>query len=156
MLKCKAFIPRNILKIVSIVLTIASLFLNPDLALAQSQQTVSNIELGQDIYLKNCSSCHIPIAAEVLPIETWRALLSNPQQHYGQSLPKMVGLTQYLMWQYLSANSRSLLKDEPLPMYVANSRYFKALHPQVELPKPANIQTCTSCHPNASKLDYRF
>lgn len=156
MLRYEASISRNIFKIVLIVVTVASLFINSDLALAQSQQTGNNIEVGQEIYLKNCSSCHIPIAGEVLPTETWRALLSNPQQHYGESLPKMVGLTQYLMWQYLSTHSRSLLKDEPLPMYIANSRYFKALHPQVELPKPANIQTCASCHPNANKLDYRL
>jgi Dihaem cytochrome c len=156
MLRYEASISRNLFEIVLILVAIASLFLNPDLALAQSQPTGSNIEIGQEIYLKNCSSCHLPIAAEVLPTETWRALLSNPQQHYGESLPQTVGLTQYLMWQYLSTHSRSLLKDEPLPMYVANSRYFKALHPQVELPKPANIQTCASCHPNASKLDYRF
>jgi mono/diheme cytochrome c family protein len=156
MLRNEAFLSQNIFKIVLILIAIAFLFFNSNPALAQSQQTSSNIELAREMYLKNCSSCHIPIAAEVLPTETWKALLSNPEQHYGESLPKMVGLTQYLIWQYLSNNSRSLLKDEPLPMYVANSRYFKALHPQVELPKPANIQTCASCHPNASKLNYRL
>jgi hypothetical protein len=156
MLRKEASLSQNIFKIVLILIAIAFLFFNSNHALAQSQQTSSNIELGQEMYLKNCSSCHIPIAAEVLPTETWKALLSNPEQHYGESLPKMLGLTQYLIWQYLGNNSRSLLKDEPLPMYVANSRYFKALHPQVKLPKPANIQTCTSCHPNANKLNYRL
>jgi hypothetical protein len=155
-MKIKYFFDRRKwLSILLFVIAIASLFLFSNLALAQPKPTGNNIQLGQEIYLNNCSSCHIPIAAEVLPTETWKALLSNPDKHYGQSLPKMFGLNQYLMWQYLSNYSRPLLKDEPMPMYIASSRYFRALHPQVELPKPANSQTCASCHPNLSKLDYR-
>jgi hypothetical protein len=130
-------------------------FFVKNIALAQPQSGSNSIQLGQELYLKNCSGCHLPIAAEVLPTDTWRALLSNPAKHYGESLPKIIGINQYLMWQYLSNYSRPLLKDEPLPMYVANSRYFKALHPQVNLPKPANLETCASCHPNFNKLDYR-
>lgn len=149
------FMRQKWLRVCFIIVAIASIFLSKDLGLAQPHSGGNNIQLGQELYLQNCSSCHIPIAAEVLPTETWRALLSNPQKHYGESIPKIVGINQYLIWQYLSNYSRPLLKDEPLPMYVANSRYFKALHPQVELPKLTNVQSCSSCHPNLTKLDYR-
>jgi Dihaem cytochrome c len=149
------FMHQKWLQACFILVAISCIFLSKDIVLAQPQPGGNNIQLGQELYLQNFSSCHIPIAAEVMPTETWRALLSNPEKHYGESIPKIVGINQYLIWQYLSNYSRPLLKDEPLPMYVANSRYFKALHPQVELPKPTNVQSCSSCHPNLTKLDYR-
>lgn len=122
---------------------------------SQSRSTNANLELGKETYLQNCSSCHIPIPPEVLPTATWKEILENPQQHYGKSLPDFFGLSRQLIWQYLSYSSRDLIKDEVKPSYVSDSRYFKALHPQVELPQPVTNQTCLSCHPGASKLDYR-
>ncbi|MGL5805822.1 MAG: cytochrome C, partial [Xenococcaceae cyanobacterium] len=71
------------LRVCFIIVGIASIFFSKDLALAQPHSGGNNIQLGQELYLQNCSSCHIPIAAEVLPTDTWRALLSNPQKHYG-------------------------------------------------------------------------
>lgn len=113
-----------------------------------------NLELSKQFYLENCSSCHVPIPAEVLPTTSWEKILKNPKDHYGQSLPQINRINIRLIWNYLRENSRSLLVGEKTPQYVTNSRYFKALHPQVDLPKPAGNQTCLSCHPGAQQLDY--
>ncbi|NET54330.1 MAG: hypothetical protein F6K09_38750, partial [Merismopedia sp. SIO2A8] len=42
--------------------------------------------LGQQLYLENCSSCHIALPPEVMPTETWRQLLLDLNQHYGKRL----------------------------------------------------------------------
>ena len=120
-----------------------------------AQNPNDNLNLGKELYLENCSSCHIPIPAEVLPTKSWEKILKNPTNHYGQSLPKLSGINIRLIWQYLRTNSRFLLIGESTPNYVTNSRYFKALHPQVDLPKPATNQTCLGCHPGAKELEYR-
>ena len=120
-----------------------------------AQNPNSNLELSKEIYLDNCSSCHIPIPAEVLPTTSWEEILNNPQNHYGQALPPINRITLRLIWNYLRTDSRLLLAGETTPQYVTNSRYFKALHPQVDLPKPASNKTCIGCHPGAKKLDYR-
>jgi hypothetical protein len=118
-------------------------------------QKVNTYELGKEKYLANCSTCHLPIPAEVLPTETWRKILQKPQQHYGQSLPSIEGLSQKLIWSYLSTFSRPLLPNEAMPFLVEDARFFKALHPAVSLPKPTTAQTCLVCHPKAAQLDYQ-
>ena len=112
-------------------------------------------KIGQQLYLETCASCHVPIPPSVLPTETWRDLLSKPQNHYGINLPEVVSVTQLVIWKYLRTFSRILNVDEPKPKFVAQSRYFKALHPKVELPKPVTHQSCIVCHPNAQQMDYR-
>ncbi len=119
-----------------------------------AQNPNNNLELSKQLYIENCSSCHVPIPAEVLPTTSWEQILNNPQNHYGQTVPQMNRITTRLLWNYLRVNSRLLLAGENTPQYVTNSRYFKALHPQVDLPKPASNQTCLSCHPGAKQLDY--
>ena len=138
------------IKIGLIILVIGIIWLNQiDIALAQ------NNSIGQEIYLENCRSCHVPIPAQVLPTQSWQEILTNPQNHYGQALPTSVKVMSGLIWTYLKEYSRPANSGEVLPQYVTNSRYFKALHPQVELPKPTRHQNCTTCHPSANKLDYR-
>ena len=135
----------------SLIVLIAGIWLlNTNLA-----QTQNNDSLGREIYLENCSSCHVPIPAQVLPTESWQKILNNPQNHYGVALPTSVRVRVGLIWAYLEAASRPTNPEETVPVYVTNSRYLKALHPQVELPSPAKHQSCVTCHPSANKLDYR-
>ena len=110
---------------------------------------------GYELYLETCSSCHIALPPGVLPSESWKKLLEEPDDHYGEQLTELIRITQLLIWEYLSTFSRPLLKDEPLPLYVERSRYFRALHPRVDLPDPTTSKTCLTCHPNASQFDYR-
>ena len=121
----------------------------------QAQTNSNNLSVGQELYLENCSSCHVPIPAQVLPRESWQDILNQTQNHYGQALSPSIKATAGLIWTYLYRYSRPVNPEETIPQYVANSRYLRALHPQVELPKPTTHQTCTVCHPMAAKLDYR-
>jgi len=50
---------------------------------------------------------------------------------------------------------RSQAKEEETPYRVDDSRYFKALHPQVKLPRPVQITSCISCHPSAAQYNFR-
>lgn len=110
---------------------------------------------AQALYVETCSGCHVPLPAEVLPTQTWRRLLEKPDVHYGVSLNDIISVTQLMIWNYLNAYSRPLNIDEPMPLYVAQSRYFKALHPRVELPKPVSHRSCILCHPGAQQYDYQ-
>ncbi|WP_052055347.1 hypothetical protein [Myxosarcina sp. GI1] len=114
----------------------------------------ANAQLAKEVYLDNCSSCHVPIPAEVLPTKTWEQILNNPENHYGASLTLPDRVSTLLIWSYLKNNSRPLITGETAPEYVTNSRYLQALHPQVDLPKPTTHQSCILCHPNATELDY--
>lgn len=112
-------------------------------------------QLGQELYLKNCGSCHIALPPQVMPSETWRQLLLDLDQHYGQKLESIFSPSLLMMWNYLRDFSRPLKEEEAIPYRVKESRYFKALHPRVDFPEPARLTTCVSCHPGASEYDYR-
>ncbi|GAA6621108.1 cytochrome C [Scytonema sp. NUACC26] len=112
-------------------------------------------QLGQELYLENCSTCHIALPPAVFPTQTWKNLLED-SQHYGVQLKPLVDPPRILVWRYLSTFSRSqLLEDEQIPYRVGSSRYFKALHPQVKIPKPVQIGSCVTCHPSASDFNFR-
>ena len=127
-----------------------------------AQGIVANIEpgplpeqyqLGQELYLKRCSSCHIPLPPQIFPAATWRDLLQEPG-HYGQTLPELAGLERQLIWRYLRDYSRNTQEKEKTPYVVLDSRYFKALHPKVQLPNSLTAATCIQCHPKAPQGDF--
>jgi len=115
----------------------------------------TNLETGKQLYLENCASCHIPIPPEVLPTETWKEILENPQNHYGTSVENLVRISQVIIWQYMMTFSRPLRPLENQPSYVNQSRYFYALHPRVKLPDLINTKSCLVCHPGAQQLNYQ-
>jgi Dihaem cytochrome c len=111
-------------------------------------------QLGQQLYLENCSNCHIALPPAVFPTETWKNLLQD-SQHYGVQLKPLVDPPRILVWKYLLTFSRSHLKEEPTPYRFKDSRYFKALHPKVQLPRPLQVGSCVSCHPSATDFNFR-
>lgn len=112
-------------------------------------------QFGQELYLANCNSCHIALSPAVLPTSSWQKLLEDWNQHYGNQLPPIISTDLMLIWEYLKAYSRPLLANEKTPYRVSASRYFKALHPRVTLPRPLTMGTCITCHPGATKYNFR-
>ncbi len=114
-----------------------------------------NYQLGKELYLDNCASCHVPLPPEVLPSETWRRLLQEQQQHFGVQLKPMIGPSLVLMWNYIRAYSRPEKEGKPLPYRISESPYFKALHPRVKFPQTVKPASCVTCHPAAPEFNYR-
>ena len=72
-----------------------------------------------------------------------------------EDLKPIVGITQRLIWDYLSYSSRPLTQTTFVPLLIEQSTYVKVFHPRVNLPTPLGHTTCVSCHPNASRYDYK-
>ncbi|MBF2067455.1 MAG: cytochrome C [Calothrix sp. C42_A2020_038] len=111
-------------------------------------------KLGQELYLENCSTCHIALPPSVFPTQTWRNLIQDTS-HYGVQLKPLIDPPRMLVWRYLATFSRPILQDEQIPYRLGSSRYFKALHPQVKLPNPVQASSCVTCHPSASEYNFR-
>jgi hypothetical protein len=109
---------------------------------------------GQTLYRKTCATCHIALPPAVLPSQTWSELIQDPA-HYGAELPRLNGFDLRQIDQYLTTYSRSLRADESTPYRLSQARHFRALHPQVKLPKPLSIGSCASCHPKADVFNFR-
>ena len=111
-------------------------------------------KLGQELYLENCSSCHLALPPAVFPTQTWKNLIQD-SQHYGATLKPLVDPPRILVWRYISTFSRPQRQDELTPYRLTNSRFFKALHPKVKLPSPVTMGSCVTCHPGAQKYNFR-
>lgn len=135
---------------------LASLLNQPAIAQSPASDTVLNrYQIGQQTYLENCATCHIAIPPSILPSQTWKKILENPNSHYGIRLKPIVGINQRLIWDYLSYSSRPLRETTFVPLLIEQSNYVKILHPRVNLPTPLGHTTCVTCHPNASRYDYQ-
>ena len=112
-------------------------------------------QLAQELYLENCASCHIGVPPAVLPTETWADLIQDAQ-HYGTQIKPLVDPQRLLVWEYLQTYSRVRSQyEERTPYRIAQSRYFKALHPQVKLPQSIPMASCITCHPGADRYNFR-
>lgn len=111
-------------------------------------------QAGKKLYLENCATCHIGLPPEIMPSETWRQLLQDPQ-HYGADLRPLVSPNLQIVWEYVKTFSRPQSVEEEIPYRIYQSRYFKILHPKVKLPARAGINSCASCHPGAGQYDFR-
>ena len=111
-------------------------------------------ELGQQLYLENCATCHVGVPPAVLPNQTWIDLIQDTQ-HYGIQIPPIFEPGQLIIWQYLEQFSRSLREGEQTPYRIRNSRFFSILHPRVEFNEPVRLSSCVSCHPGAPDFNYR-
>jgi len=111
-------------------------------------------QLGEELYRENCGSCHLALPPAVMPTETWRQLIQDPQ-HYGVVIEPLLDPGRLLVWNYIQVFSRPLIKDETTPYRLRNSRYFKALHPQVEFQERIQLSQCITCHPSAQEFKFR-
>ena len=134
---------------------------NFKLTAATDQKSIGTVDiiprryqLGQELYLENCATCHIGVPPAVLPTQTWRDLIQD-SQHYGKQIKPLIDPERLLVWDYLQTFSRPLTEDEQTPYRIAQSRYFKALHPQIKLPQSVTMASCISCHPGTGEYDFR-
>lgn len=110
--------------------------------------------VGEALYRNTCGTCHVALPPAVLPSATWQELIQSPE-HYGVTITPPSGPNLVLLWAYLSAYSRALPPEETVPYRLARSRYFRALHPRVELPPTLRLDSCQTCHPRAPFYNFR-
>ncbi|MTJ06171.1 cytochrome C [Anabaena sp. UHCC 0204] len=127
---------------------------NPATPIGTVDVVPAQYQLGQQLYLENCSSCHIALPPAVFPTQTWKNLLED-SQHYGAQIQPLGKFQNLLVSRYLFTFSRVQLQEESTPYRLKDSRYFRALHPGVQFPNPVNMGSCVSCHIGAEKYDFR-
>jgi Dihaem cytochrome c len=111
-------------------------------------------QAGQEVYLKNCATCHIAIPPAVLPTQTWQALIAD-EQHYGVVVKPVEEPDRQLLRRYLQTYSRPIDDGESTPYRIGSARYFRALHPGVKLPEKVQLESCVTCHPGVNQFNFR-
>ena len=111
-------------------------------------------QVGETIYQQSCGQCHFAIPPAVFPTQTWEQILRD-SSHYGASI--QVPAEPQLSWmrRYLRFSSRLLNEGESTPYRFQQSRYFKILHPKMDIAKPITFDSCKTCHAKATDFNFR-
>lgn len=133
---------------------------NPSSSITQTTGDVDRVppalQGGQAIYQQRCGTCHLAIPPQLLPSQTWQALLPEPS-HFGVRLPAFDNPDLAAAWNYVSTFSRPMPEDglTPLPFRIARSRFFTVLHPGLKFSEPITPESCIRCHPGVPQLNFR-
>ena len=118
---------------------------------------VSNAKLQAE-----CGSCHVAFPPRLLPAESWRAMMSGLDKHFGSdaSLDAAAAteIGGFLEKNASTKQRRSSTGNEP-PLRITETRWFRSEHRKVENswkdPRVKSLANCAACHTQADSGSFR-
>ncbi len=127
--------------------------------------------VDNQLYLKECGSCHFAFQAGLLPKRSWEKMMRTLDNHFDTDA-SLDSMDQQQILNYLVKNAsdesmnykrsakitRSLYKDEA-PLSVTEVPYFIRKHREIprriiEQKEVKTLSNCTACHTTAEKGVY--
>ena len=127
--------------------------------------------VDNQLYIKECGSCHFAYQPGLLPASSWNKIMSNLENHYNNdasiSSANLQTLTKYLNdnsaeknMQYKRSNKivSSLAKDQ-IPDSISTTPYMIRKHNEIKKslitqPEVKGLFNCIACHKTADKGNY--
>ena len=127
--------------------------------------------VNNQLYVKECGSCHFAYQPGLLPSSSWNKIMSNLENHYNNdasiSPENLKTLTKYLNensaeknMQYKRSNRivSSLGKDQ-VPDSISTTPYIIKKHSEIKKslitqPEVKGLFNCIACHKTADKGNY--
>ncbi len=127
--------------------------------------------VDNQLYVKECGSCHFAYQPGLLPANSWNKIMSNLENHYNNdasiSSANLQTLTKYLNdnsaeknMQYKRSNRivSSLAKDQ-IPDSISTTPYMIKKHSEIKKslitqPEVKGLFNCIACHKTADKGNY--
>jgi len=121
--------------------------------------------LANKLYTEECGSCHMAYPAQLLPAKSWKKMMGELEDHFGESAElddeSRTSIESYLLQSvmYQKGKSRKLLRNlgNRTPLRITQLPYF--VHEHDEIPgryikgndKVGSLSQCNACHQNAEK-----
>jgi hypothetical protein len=120
----------------------------------------------QHFYVEGCGGCHFPYQPGFLPARSWEKIMNGLEDHFGENAELLdeeeVPIRNFLLENAagevnsgLSNKMMSALGDDPAPMRITDTRFFRHRHDEI----PARMVTgnsnvgsfsnCDACHTRA-------
>src|SRR5665647_202364 len=111
-------------------------------------------------WASECSACHIAYPARYLPAESWRAIMSGLDKHFGSNASLDAASAKEIT-AYLEKNAstrKNKVSAKPV-LRITETRWFKSEHREVAArhwknPKVKSRANCGACHTTADKGDF--
>jgi hypothetical protein len=126
---------------------------------------------GGKAYLDECGSCHTAYAPGMLPARSWRKMMAELADHFGEdaslSEPQRMEITQAL--ELLASDGsqatqrmrrvNAAIPANAAPQRISETGYFKFIHDEVrpsiwKRKQIGTLANCIACHPRANDGRY--
>jgi hypothetical protein len=109
-------------------------------------------------YKAECGSCHVPYPPKLLPAQSWRALMTRLERHFGSDASLDAKAREEIS-RYLAANAGRRDLPAGVEPRITETRWFRKEHDEVPaaLWKSAAVKgaaNCAACHTRAEDGDY--
>lgn len=127
-------------------------------ALAQQDAVISSSS-ADTAYKAECSACHIAYPAQMLPAQSWSAIMSGLKSHFGEDASldnAMVADIGAYLADNAGTNIKGAVDAEGKPLLrISELRWFQREHSDevspARLKKAGSWSNCISCHAGADK-----
>jgi hypothetical protein len=115
--------------------------------------------ISDPTYQAECASCHIAYPPWLLPVRSWRTLLSGLNKHFGTDA-SLDPQTAARVTAYLEQNAGRDRTGSSTPVLrITETRWFVHEHDEVPAhtwnnPKVKSAANCTACHVDGDKGNY--
>lgn len=125
--------------------------------------------ISNPIYQEECGACHMAYPPGLLPSASWRRIMNELEDHFGESAELDEQTTQILTG-FLDENaadrsnyrrSRAMMNkiqspDGLAPLRITDLPYFRHEHDEIpqriiKLPEVGSLSQCNACHLNAER-----
>lgn len=121
------------------------------------------------LYIEQCAACHFAYQPELLPSGSWRKILENLDDHFGEALPlEPETADEILVYLESGAADHSSTKRARkimdslggnIPLRVTEVPYLRHKHRKItndvlQRPSIGSLSNCIACHPGAVKGEY--
>ena len=138
----------------------------------QSSKRVAASGMQNDIYQKECGSCHFAYPPGLLPQRSWQKIMDTLHDHFGDNA-ELSPDTHQTIHKFLVANSAEQsamqhskkfiksLNSADVPLRITQLPYFKHEHREIpnrmvgDNPKVKGLSQCDRCHQDANTGAFR-
>lgn len=112
------------------------------------------------VWQTECASCHLAYAPGLLPVESWRKVMSSLDKHFGSDA-SLSDLENKEIATFLLNNASNRWSAPSAPLRITESAWFKVKHDAREIapavwkrPAVKSPANCEACHADAAKADF--
>ena len=111
-------------------------------------------------YKQECGACHVVFPPGMLPLDSWRRLLSNLPHHYGTDASlDPATVNELAAWLSANAGTYKRVAEVPPEDRITRSAWFIRKHDEVpgavwKRPAVKSATNCAACHTLADQGDF--
>lgn len=111
-------------------------------------------------YRSECASCHLAYPPAMLPLASWRRVLSHLDMHYGVDASlEPAEILEIFQWLEPLAGTYKKVREEPQDDRITKAAWFVREHRKIESevwlrPSIKSAANCAACHTTAEQGNY--